>query len=543
MSKSLIIGQGITGSVLAWSLHWEDKTVHVLDRGRNITASRIAAGLVTPFTGRRQSKAGDFDESLTIAKEFYRRVETETGASLFNEEPAERYFQDDIERDFFLKERYETHRSEIELINGANGGVKGFRMLRAARLRVSTFLEVTRSFFAEKGCFHQFDLDPTTDLEVSESSVRVPKLAFVGQEIYFCQGYQPEENPWFPEIPDAPARGEILRLEIPDRTVKQVVHQGFWLAPGTEEREDGLPQEYLLGATYDRENLDQKETQNGRDELLRGLYEITTENSRVIAQYSAIRAGMRNRQPIAARHATYPHVGILNGMGSKASLMAPITARRFVKLMALKPETKGQENRATGAKGVSLTKLAHSIVRRAVRIGDTVMDATAGNGHDTVFLAACTGPSGHVHAIDIQPEAIQSTRTRLETESITHVTLHQDDHSQVLKSLLASSEVAGAIMFNLGYLPGGNKQRTTSAATTTEAIAAGVSLLRAGGVMTVIAYRGHAGGQEEARAVADWSENNKAPSWTTEVIPGAADNDESPVLYVYRKKQQSQPLS
>ena len=149
MSKSLIIGQGITGSVLAWSLHWEDKTVHVLDRGRNITASRIAAGLVTPFTGRRLSKAGDFDESLTVAKEFYRRVETETGASLFNEEPAERYFQDDIERDFFLKERYETHRSEIELINGANGGVKGFRMLRAARLRVSTFLEVTRSFFAE----------------------------------------------------------------------------------------------------------------------------------------------------------------------------------------------------------------------------------------------------------------------------------------------------------------------------------------------------------------------------------------------------------
>jgi hypothetical protein len=55
--------------------------------------------------------------------------------------------------------------------------------------------------------------------------------------------------------------------------------------------------------------------------------------------------------------------------------------------------------------------------------------------------------------------------------------------------------------------------------------------------MTVIAYRGHAGGQEEARAVAGWSENNKAPLWTTEVIPGAVDNEESPVLYVFRKKQ------
>ena len=537
MTKSLIIGQGITGSVLAWSLHWEDKTVHVLDRGRNVTASRIAAGLVTPFTGRRLSKAGDFDESQTVAAEFYRRVEKETGASLFKEEPAIRYFVDDAERDFFLRERYETHRSEIELINGAKGGVKGFRMLRAARLRVSTFLEVTRNFFEEKECYHQFDLDPTTDIEVSESGVRVTKLGFVGQEIYFCQGYQPEENPWFSGIPDAPARGEILRIEIPDRTVKQVVHQGFWLAPAMGEREDGLTSEYLLGATYDRENLDQKETQSGRDELLRGLKEITNDRYLVISQYSAIRAGVRNRQPIAARHATYPHVAILNGMGSKASLMAPITARRLLNLMALKPETKGQENRATAAKAISLTKLAHSIVRRAVRMGDTVVDATAGNGHDTVFLAACTGPSGHVHVIDIQAEAIQSTRYRLETETITNVTLHQEDHSKVLKSLSESSDVVGAIMFNLGYLPGGNKQRTTSAATTTEAIAAGVSLLKAGGVMTVIAYRGHAGGQEEASAVADWSENHQAPSLTTEVIPGAADNDQSPVLYVFRKKQ------
>lgn len=104
----------------------------------------------------------------------------------------------------------------------------------------------------------------------------------------------------------------------------------------------------------------------------------------------------------------------------------------------------------TGTKAVSLTKLAHSIVRRAVRVGDTVVDATAGNGHDTVFLAACTGPSGHIHAIDIQPEAIKSTRSRLESETVVNVTLHQEDHSKVLKSLLESSEVVGAIMFNLG---------------------------------------------------------------------------------------------
>ncbi len=537
MTTSLIIGQGIGGSVLAWTLHWEDKTVHVLDRGRNNTASRIAAGLVTPFTGGRLSKAGDFDESLTVAKEFYRRVEKETGASLFKEEPAVRYFLDDIERDFFLKERYETHRSEIELISDENGGVKGFRMLRAARLRVTEFLEVTQSFFTAKGGFHIVDLEPEKDIEVTENGVQIRKQGLTGEELYFCQGYQIEEKPWFPGIPDAPVRGEILRLDIPGRKASEVVHRGFWLAPATDQREDSSANEYLLGATYDRENLEQNETESGREELLRGLKEITTENYRVIGHYSAIRAGMKTRRPMVARHAKYPHLAVMNGMGSKASLKAPITAQRLLNLMALKPETKGQETRVTGAKAVSLTKLAHSIVRRAVRLGDTVVDATSGNGHDTVFLSVCTGPSGRVMAIDIQAEAIQSTRRRLETEAVSNVTLHQGDHSKVLTSLQESSEVVGAIMFNLGYLPGGDKQQITSATTTTEAIAAGVSLLKPGGVMTVIGYRGHAGGQEETQAVEEWSQRNRAPSFTTEVIPGAVDNDESPVLYVFRKKQ------
>lgn len=537
MTLSLIVGQGIAGSVMAWSLRWEDKTVHVLDRGRNITASRIAAGLITPFTGRRLSKAGDFDESLAVAKEFYRRVEKETGASLLKEEAALRYFVDDAERDFFLKQRCETHGSEVELISGPNDRVIGFRMLKAARLSVTPFLEVTRSFFAARGCFHQVDIDPVKDIDVRETGVQISKLALTGEELFFCQGYQTEENSWFPGIPDAPARGEILRLDIPGRTAREVVHRGFWLAPAMDQSVDSPANEYLLGATYDRENLNKNPTDTGRDELLRGLKVITNENYRVIAHYSAIRAGMRTRQPIAARHSKYPHVAILNGMGSKASLMAPITARRLLDLNALDHQTNKQQVRQKAAKAVSLTKLAHSIVRRAICSGDLVVDATAGNGHDTVFLAACTGPSGRVLAIDIQREAIQSTRSRLESEFITHVTLHEEDHSKALRSLQASSEVVGAIMFNLGYLPGGNKQRTTSGGTTIAAIAAGVSLLKPSGVMTVIAYRGHSGGQEEARAVEEWSQLHQAPSFTKEVIPGSADNDESPVLYVFRKKQ------
>jgi len=152
-----------------------------------------------------------------------------------------------------------------------------------------------------------------------------------------------------------------------------------------------------------------------------------------------------------------------------------------------------------------LVEVVHDIVRASVQPGDCVIDATAGNGHDTLMLAEAVAPHGRVHAFDIQADALEQTRLLLSSELQPLVSLHHASHGE-LSAHLPSSErgQVAAVLFNLGYLPGGDKQLTTRAETTLQALDASLEWLRPGGLLSVLAYIGHPGGIEEANAVLNW---------------------------------------
>lgn len=162
---------------------------------------------------------------------------------------------------------------------------------------------------------------------------------------------------------------------------------------------------------------------------------------------------------------------------------------------------------------MNLTQQAHELLRQHVSLGDIAIDATMGNGHDTTFLAELTGPEGTVYAFDIQEQALTFTRDRVEAEGANNVIMVQSCHSQMTTHLPADvSGSVAAVVFNLGYLPGGEKSVITQAATTTTAISAAYRTLRVGGIISVVAYVGHPGGAEEADAVED----------TMQALPGRA---------------------
>jgi tRNA A58 N-methylase Trm61 len=147
-----------------------------------------------------------------------------------------------------------------------------------------------------------------------------------------------------------------------------------------------------------------------------------------------------------------------------------------------------------------MTDLAHLIVGAVLQPGDWAVDATVGNGHDTAFLAACVGPSGRVFGFDVQASALAAATRRLRGHNA--VTLLHRGHEHIADALPgeASGRVA-AVMFNLGYLPGGDKAIITTAETTLRALTGALSLLRVGGVVTVVLYPAHPGGGAEAEAV------------------------------------------
>lgn len=155
-------------------------------------------------------------------------------------------------------------------------------------------------------------------------------------------------------------------------------------------------------------------------------------------------------------------------------------------------------------------EFAKKELQNIVLKGDTTIDATLGNGHDTLFLANLVGEHGRVLSVDIQEEAIISTKIRLEesTCNSTSVVLVQGNHAE-LKQIAISNGVksARAIMFNLGYLPGGDKSIITQMETSLKALEAATQLLCEGGVITVMCYPGHTGGREEVEAVMQWGKS------------------------------------
>lgn len=148
-------------------------------------------------------------------------------------------------------------------------------------------------------------------------------------------------------------------------------------------------------------------------------------------------------------------------------------------------------------------KWAKAIVEENTREGAFVIDATMGNGYDTVWLAKLVGETGRVYAFDIQPLALERTKEKLEAEGLsgrTSLFLMGHQHmAQVVK------ESADAVVFNLGWLPGTEKETRTRADTTISAVEAALSILKTGGVVTICVYPGHEEGKVERDELIKWA--------------------------------------
>ncbi|MEY2193542.1 class I SAM-dependent methyltransferase [Neobacillus sp. BF23-41] len=142
---------------------------------------------------------------------------------------------------------------------------------------------------------------------------------------------------------------------------------------------------------------------------------------------------------------------------------------------------------------------AKSLLIKAVKPGDVVIDATVGNGYDTVFLAELVGESGQVFGFDIQNEAIVASKARLKQKCLSErATIFHSGHEYLFKLIPTNyhGKISGAI-FNLGYLPGSDKAIVTRPETTIAAIQQLLEIMAPEGIIVLVIYQGHKGGVEE----------------------------------------------
>ncbi|MBK5275660.1 MAG: methyltransferase domain-containing protein [Desulfuromonadales bacterium] len=147
--------------------------------------------------------------------------------------------------------------------------------------------------------------------------------------------------------------------------------------------------------------------------------------------------------------------------------------------------------------------LSHHFIRRFLHEGDRAVDATCGNGSDTLLLAELVGSSGRVWAFDIQQAAIDRSFQRLTEAGLAErVKLIRAGHETLSGHV---TDNISLVVFNLGYLPGGDRSIITNPETTAKALEMSHACLKPGGILAVTIYPGHDGGERERHVVESWS--------------------------------------
>lgn len=188
-------------------------------------------------------------------------------------------------------------------------------------------------------------------------------------------------------------------------------------------------------------------------------------------------------------------------------------------------------------KRISLVNLAHDLIQDILHPGDIAVDATVGNGHDTLFLAERIAPLGHVYGFDIQQAAIDATSEKFRQARLSDcLTLFPTSHADLDEKIpTAQHGNIRAIMFNLGYLPGGDKSVITRTDSTLRALTAACRILAVDGIITLLAYPGHPGGDQETDRVTTWCAGLNTRQFAVETFYSSTHQNSAPRLFTIRK--------
>ncbi len=326
MIDFLIIGQGLAGSLLAWELIQRGCKVIIVDNGLE-NASQVAAGLINPITGMRLVKSTDVDTLLPAAKHCYSQLADFFHQEFYIEKPMLRFFNSDLEFKNAEKRlgnpEYSTYLGDIQSEKAIGNLATPFGFLEQKQtgyLLTRPLLSCLKAFFIAEGSYRQAGFD-YRDVQL-QPSLRWQDIS--PKQIILCAGYLATQNPWFSWLPFQPVKGEILTLEHQIAVPDKILNYGNWLIPLNAGQ-------IRIGATFDRENLNTQTTEQGKNDLLKALGQISADftHATLTGHQANIRPCTQDKQPFIGRHPQHNKISIFNGFGAKGSLQIPQHSRYF----------------------------------------------------------------------------------------------------------------------------------------------------------------------------------------------------------------------
>jgi len=323
MNKSLdyiIVGQGVAGSCFALKLIQENKSFIIIDQKQN-QASRVAVGVFNALVLKRFALIWNAEEQLKWMKIYFEKFENLLQQKLIFNIPTYRILNNNNEistwKDKAKREELKTFMNEEIVHQPISDAIKtplGYAEVKqTGRIDLQKCLETFRIYLEKNGqCINEkFEYD---ELKIDENSVQYKN--FNAKNIIFCEGYGIKSNPYFNYLPVIGVKGEVLKIK-----TEKPIPEGIWKAKNFL-----LPVEKnicLTASTYDRDDLSQQPTEKGKEILTELLEEIYDGDYEILEHTAGIRPTVIDRRPLLGHHPNHKNAFILNGMGTRGTLLAP----------------------------------------------------------------------------------------------------------------------------------------------------------------------------------------------------------------------------
>lgn len=332
----LLVGQGLAGSLLAWELQQQNCSLLVLDTS-STNASRVAAGIINPISGMRLVKTQHLPRFLPAAMDCYHRLGQHFQQTFYTEKPLLRFINGNLISDYAAKRLQQPdYQDYLELapspmdLQGLNPPFRMLQQRQTGYLDTNALLDAIKNDLILRQSYSSELLD-YAQLNIECDRVHWNNYAF--RQIIFCEGSHGRNNPWFSWLPWQPSKGELLTLQSNTKLPNYILNFGHWLLPLHG-------QTYKIGATFDRERIDYKPTDKGKNQLLKSLSENlpTFKIQQITEHLAGIRAGTEDKAPFIGTHPNTARLIVFNGFGAKGCLLIPWHAKQLAEfLLSRKP--------------------------------------------------------------------------------------------------------------------------------------------------------------------------------------------------------------
>jgi glycine oxidase len=341
----IIVGQGLAGSAVALQLLKRSKRILVIDEVSPGSASRIAAGLFNPFTGKGNVKTWMADELFPYLHDFYTAAEKITGSRFFYPQALYKPFASVLEQNEWMgKSEDKNYSKYIEAVklkpvfsDGVNDQFGGLLLKQCGYLHTTEYLKSVQAYIHAAGTivYEHFNDDLLT---VADDHIHYKH--YRSRKIILCQGEHATRNKWSRDLPILALKGETLTIKTGWQK-DVILNRGVYMVPG------GVPGEFRVGATYKLNDQTPAITSEGRLELEEKLKELVRFPYEVLDQAFGFRPSTPDRRPILGPHAKCSQIIIFNGLGTKGVSLAPYFSDVLIRWL---------ENNETLNKQVSITR-------------------------------------------------------------------------------------------------------------------------------------------------------------------------------------------